>query len=63
MDQFSIPERLDPVSRAENQGHNTVPSDRRARRQSEKPSRSRPQDETDNLSADDEESRNLDELA
>lgn len=65
MDQFSIPERLDPVARAENHGHNTLPSDRRARRQPANPprSQSQAQDENNELSEDEEKARNLDELA
>lgn len=65
MDQFSIPERLDPVARAENHGHNTLPSDRRNRRQSADSSRSQSQaqDENSELPEDEEKPRNLDELA
>ena len=65
MDEFSIPERLDPVARAENQKHSTLPSDRRSRRQSATPPRPQPQaqDESGELSEDEEDSRNLDELA
>jgi len=63
MDQFSIPERMDPVSRVENQGRNTVSEDRR-RRQTPNPSRPRNDREDADLPPDEEESsHNLDELA
>ena len=58
MDQFSIPERMDPVARAENNARNTVLPDRRRRQ-----APPRPPAEDDDLPQDEEKSQNLDELA
>ena len=63
MEEFSIPETMDPIARVENQGRNPVNSDRR-RRQPPNPPQPSAHDNDLELPADEEnKSHDLDELA
>jgi hypothetical protein len=62
MDNFSIPERLEPVAPAENTRRQSFTSDQR-RRQNQNPTPKTTEEEDTVASQDDEDSHNIDELA